>query len=289
MANLRIIYNNALDRAATLTADTTAGSLVAANMLTEQKSEVWRSTSTSATITMTWSKAESSAAVILPYCNLTSTATVRVRGYTLTTDTTAAFDTGAVQASPGPFFSNTADWGTLPLGANAFQQQTGVNKFAYGGGSYAYVWFAATYQVTKLVIDIVDTANQSGYVELARIVTGHYWTPVVNAEYGSVSIGLDETSTHERSDAGDLRTERGVMSRNLTFGLTYMTADDRDHLWRILRTNGMSKPMYVSISPQSSDVGDEQIFMIYGKLAKQSVIQYTYMNQYANTVQIEEI
>lgn len=288
MANLRIIYNNALDRTATLTADTTAGTLTVTNLLTDQKSEVWRSTSTSATITMTWNSMESIAAVVMPYCNLTSTATVRVRGYTLTTDSTPAFDTGTVLASPGPLFTNPADWGTLPLGANAWQQQTGVNKFAYGGGSYAYLYFPIT-AVTKLVIDIVDAANTAGYVELAKIVTGHYWSPAVNAEYGSVTMGFDETSTHERSDAGDLRTDRGVMTRNLTFGLSYMTTDDRDHLWRILRSNGMYRPMYVSISPESTDVGDEQIYMIYGKLAKQSAIQYQFLNQYASTVQIEEI
>lgn len=288
MANLRIIYNNALDRSATLAASTTAGSLAVTNLLTDQKSEVWRSTSTTATVTMTWNSAESIAAVVMPYCNLTSTATVRVRGYTQTTDSTAVFDTGAALASPGPMFSNAADWGVLPLGANAFQQQTGVNKFAYGGGSYAYLYFPIAY-VTKLVIDIVDVNNQSGYVELSKIVTGAYWTPAVNAEYGSVTMGFDETSTHERSDAGDLRTDRGVMTRNLTFGLTYMTTDDRDHLWRILRSNGMYRPMYVSISPESTDVGDEQIFMIYGKLAKQSSIQMQLFNQYASTVQIEEI
>ena len=48
--NVRIIYDNAADRA-TITASSTAGVLVASNMQDDRKSVVWRSTSTSATIT----------------------------------------------------------------------------------------------------------------------------------------------------------------------------------------------------------------------------------------------
>src|SRR5438874_12331165 len=104
MPNIRVIYNNAADRA-TLTADTTAGSLAVTNLLSDIKSAVWRATKTSGTITATWTKAEPIGGVILPFCNLSSEALVRVRGYANVNDTTPLFDTGNIQACP-----------SLPLG-----------------------------------------------------------------------------------------------------------------------------------------------------------------------------
>lgn len=75
---LRIVYDNAIDRS-TLSASSTAGSLASSNLLTDNKSEVWRSTGTTARLTATWSVAELIACVAMPYCNLSSTATMRVR------------------------------------------------------------------------------------------------------------------------------------------------------------------------------------------------------------------
>lgn len=56
MANLRIIYDNAADRA-TLTASTTAGALAATNLQRDEKAAIWRSTDTTATLTATWATA----------------------------------------------------------------------------------------------------------------------------------------------------------------------------------------------------------------------------------------
>jgi hypothetical protein len=276
MANLRIVYDNAANRAATLVASTTAGTLAASNMLTDIKSEVWRSTSTSATITLTWNTAEVVSAVALPFCSLTSTATIRVRCYTNTADVTPATDSGTVLAAPSSLGSST--WGTMPLG---------VNAYSYGGSAYADVWLTPA-AVKKVVIDLVDTSNALGYVEAAKIVVGQYWSPSVNTGYGA-KVGVDETTRHERSDAGDLRTDRGASYKTLTFDLGLMPATDRNQMWNIIRGNGMYKPVFVSLCPESSDTMEEQIFQIYGKMTRASGLQYQFMNQFATSLQIEEI
>ena len=82
-SQIRILNNNAADRA-TLSASTTAGSLVVANLKTDYKSDVYRSTGTTATITATWTSNETIGVVVLPFCNLTATATIRVKLYTNT-------------------------------------------------------------------------------------------------------------------------------------------------------------------------------------------------------------
>lgn len=278
MANLRIVYNNRLAENASLTASTTAGSLAASNLLTDLKSEVWRSTSTTASITVTWTNLTALSFVGLPFCNLTPTATVRVRLYSDTAGTALVLDTGAQLACPAQML-NATDFG-LPA--------AGVNNFGYGGGNYADLWFTQT-NARRLVVDIVDSSNASGYVECARLVCGAYWSPTINPTYDSIRMSMSETSKHERSDAGDLFTERGPLFKTLSFNLQWMPEADRDALWRITRGNGMTRPIYVSLAPDATNVLEEQMFQVYGKLSRQSEIQYTFMSQFASSLQIEEI
>lgn len=78
MPNLRIIADNAADRA-TLTASSTAGALVVSNLQTDKKSDVWRAGGTTARLTLAWAVAEAIAGIALPFCNLSPTDTMRVR------------------------------------------------------------------------------------------------------------------------------------------------------------------------------------------------------------------
>lgn len=275
MANLRIVYNNNVDRA-TLTATTGVGTLVASNLLTDIKSEVWRTASTTAQITLTWAKPEMSGVVALPFSSLSKTSTMRVKGYTNASDTVEVFDTGVVLACPVGV--GTWNWGTTPLG---------VNSYAYSGSAYAVAWFEQTF-VEKLVIDIVDTDNALGYIEAARIVSGAYWSPLLNADYG-VQLTMADMSKHERSDAGDLRTDRGAMYKKISLDLTLMPADDRNVIWNMSRINGMSKPIFFSLSPESADSVEEQTYQVYGKLSQQSSIRYQFANQFNTSIELEEI
>lgn len=78
MSNLRIVHDNAASRAV-LVASSTDGALVAGNLQVDDKSSVWRATGTNARLSATWAAAESIGAVALPFCNLSPTATMRVR------------------------------------------------------------------------------------------------------------------------------------------------------------------------------------------------------------------
>jgi hypothetical protein len=107
--NLRVVADNVAERA-TVAASTTAGVLAAANLLTTAKSEVWRATGTSARLGLAWAAAETFQAVALPFCNLSPTATMRVRttneqpatnllSYSQQFDNAAWSKTGALKAN----------------------------------------------------------------------------------------------------------------------------------------------------------------------------------------------
>ena len=148
MPNLRLIHDNAADRATSLAASTTAGALVAAYLQNDFKGQAHRSTGTSMSYTLTWTAGETVGAVALPATNLSASATIRVRLYSDTGGTTLIADSGTVNACPG---LNLGLWNwSLPINGNAF---------AFGGASKSAVWFSAHYFARRCVIDLVDTGK----------------------------------------------------------------------------------------------------------------------------------
>lgn len=259
MPNLRIIHDNVADRATSLTASVTAGSLTAANMLTETKSDVHRSTTTSVTYTLTWANGETVAAVALPATNLTASATIQVRLYSDTAATNLIADSGAVYACPG-LNLGLWDW-TMPLNANAF---------AFGGVSKTAVWLADHYFAKACKIDLVDTGNPAGYIDCARIVAGGYWEPAHNASYGLEANIVDESTT-TRNDAGSPVADRGPQYDTLSFSLQFMPEVDRARLMMIMRQCGVARNIFVSIFPKDASPIAEQDHMIYGHRANSGI------------------
>lgn len=274
---MRIIYNNAADRA-TITASSTAGALGAAFLKNNYKGQAWRSTGTSATLTLEWTTAETIAGVALAFTQLTSTATVRLRGYTNIADASPVFDTGNVVAAPGAALGYW-HWGGAVLG---------VNAYAYAGGAYGRAWVPTPAAVRKLVIDIIDTNNPAGYIEVGRLIAGNYWEPVVSADYGA-SVSPVDTSVQSRNGAGDQMVEAGTIHNKLTFTMSKMAPADRDRLWEILRGNGKARPIYINLFPNDPDTSLEQIYQVYGRLVTSPAMAMPSFKIAAASLDIEEI
>lgn len=280
MSNLRIIDYNAAN-IATISTSTTAGTLVAANMLTDIKSQVWRSTGTSAAITATWTAGQSIDSVILPYSNLTKDATMRVRGYANSTD---------VVGVATPLFDSTL-YCCPYTSASIFGWDTnipGVDNFGYGGAVYASAFIGAEALIKKIYIEISDTTNSSGYIEVGRIVIGNYWEPTYNSDYG-LSLNYEDRSSHNRNDGGDLMTDIQTRSKTITFSLSQFNASDREKLMKIYRSNGTSTPVYISFFPEDTDKNLEQDYQIYGKFDNLPPMALQWIDRYSVSLTIKEI
>lgn len=79
MPNLRIVSDDALARAASLTASSRAGTLVEANMLNWKKSSFWRAASTTERVTALFATSEPIQFMGFPFCNWSPTAMARWR------------------------------------------------------------------------------------------------------------------------------------------------------------------------------------------------------------------
>lgn len=260
MANIRFVFDNAAERATSLISTSTAGSLFAVNMKTDIKSDIWRTGAVgSVIITVEWTTAESIDTVVLANANFTPAASVRVRAFTLSGDVTPVVDK-TVLACQG--YNN--DW---------------------GNSAYAAVYITkGNYQ--KLTIQVTDT-TPTGYMQASKLICGAYWSPEYTAEAG-VQLGVTDRSKSERTDAGDLVTDRGTMHRTLNLDLNYMPKADRDKMYTIMRKLGTFKPMFVSVTPEDADFGSEQIFQLYGKMTKLGGLRYEMYNQFNTQLEIEE-
>lgn len=266
--NLRIIYKNLVDTA-TVTASTTAGITNAANLKVDSKSLVWRSTGSTATLTVTLSTSSTINGIVLPFTNLGPTATITVtlsNGYT----------TGAVLCAP---YSGTELWNPASI-------PTGTSTYSYGGGTYARVWFPRQTSITTVTIAI---NNIAGYIEASRLIIGEYWSPTYNTSYG-LSAQIQDLSSHQRSESGDLITNRGTIHNTMNFTLDYLNVTDRVQLISLLKNNGMYRPIFISLFPDNSeDWTKEQAHQIYGKLTQLSSITHPVMSFYSSSIDIEEV
>lgn len=273
MPNLRIVADNAVGRAASLVASSTAGALVAANLGGDMKSSVHRATGTSVTYTLTWAAAEPIGCVALPFCNLSPTATMRVRAYA-SNGTTVLYDSGAGLACPAPALR--------PRGFTAAQA---ASAYAYGGGACARHWFAQV-SAFKLVVDIVDTGNLQGYIEAACLVAGQVWSPKYNASTASLTV-VDGTEL-ARGAAGDQLADPGTLSRKMPIDLRALTAADRATFLNLVR-HSRAYPILLSVFPGHSDLALERDHTVYGRRTKDSDIAYQFAGAYSTTLEIEEI
>ena len=275
--NLRILFNNVAD-SATLTATTSATFFPTTNMQQDIKGKVWRSTSAiSNVLTLSWSTSQSINCIVLPYTNLSNSATIKVTLFSGINGTGSTLYT----SSTVPAISYS-----LPTWDISY---TGVNAYSYGGGSIARVYLPSTVaNVQSIQITLVDSTNSQGYLEVARVLAGVYWSPKFNTDFG-ITIDLIDQSTHSRAQSGNIITDIGPVYKKLSFNLNYMNASDRDYLLQIMRLNGMRKPMYVSLFPIDTDTNKEATYQVYGKLSSNPTITHPMYSIYSSSITIEEV
>lgn len=279
---MRIIYDNAIDRA-TLTPSSTAGVLAASRMQNDEKAEVWRSTGTSATITATWPTAERIGGVGFAFANLSSSSTCRVRIYELPTDTSPVFDQ-IFYLVPGPALGSFA-WGVTPLGQNSFIPGGGTSFDVRPTGA---MWVDPLPYARRMVLDVIDTYNVNGYLEVGKLFAGRYWQPEETADRGA-PLSVPDLTTQSRSDSGSLRRDRGPQYRKMSVSLSWLSPVDRERLFQIAYSNGVARSLFVSLYPENTDKVLEQAHQLWGCLVTSPQMSASNYLRYAASLDFEEI
>ena len=268
---LRIITDNAADRA-TITVANTAAGMGSDKLKTDIKGEVCRVLASSATITLIWPKLETVGAVVIPASNLGPSSTIRVRAYLDEAGTQILADSGVKWAAPGTILEN---WD--------FSQALNVNAFTDGVAPITACYLPEQVACRRVVIDITNPDNT--FIDMSRIITGGYHAPKYGASYGA-SIGVNDLTQNTRTASGDIKSDWGPRNSTLQFDLGWIDNIDRERV-RQLISRGVGKFLFISLLAEHDDPVLERDYSIYGKPSQAGSISFSSFNLHNTTFQIE--
>lgn len=221
---------------ATLVASTEVSTLPVSYLEDVQPEKKWRATGCAAeNITIDLGVATICTALSLIGHNLTSAATLRVRGAATAAGVTAApsVDTGAPGVSAWPASGKHTD--------TNWPQELSLVRWSN----------AVAYRYWRL--DIVDAANPAGYVQAGRLHIGKAFQPSFNVDQNP-SLGLVSPDAQARTPYGRTFTDpRGAASRR--FGLPLSGANHTDmtrSLFQLQRYCGLARDFTFSLDPAAT-------------------------------------
>lgn len=271
LQTLRIISDNAADRA-TIVVPNTASGMGASKLKTDYKGEVCRVLSSTATITCTWPNLETLAAVIIPASNLGPSSTIRVRAYLNSDNSSLIADSGVKYAAPGEILEN---WD--------FQTTLNVNFFADGISPIVACYLPEHVAARKVVIDITNPDNS--FIDLSRLVIGKFLAPKYNADYGQTDTLID-LSVNTRASSGDLKTDWGPKAIKKSFDLAWINDADRANVTQLMH-RGIGRWIFVSLCPENDDPVLERDKSIYGKLTQPTSMGWSKQGLHSASFEIE--
>ncbi len=163
--------------------------------------------------------------------NLSAAATVRLRLADTQGDLTADpdFDSGAVDAYPAS-------------GKPPGEVQHSLLSFA----EQSYRWWR---------IDIADSGNPDGYVQIGRVILAEAFAPSVNIDFGG-GIGIIDPSPIDEGVAGHLHPLQRPTHRVQTLPFRLQTKADLFHvrrgIYQLQLTHGASRDVFVVQNPEET-------------------------------------
>lgn len=261
MANIFLAWQNRTDEGA-LSGGSWLSALPLTNLQNRQVQKVARSNGVTAAATkfdIDLGQARSIGVIGLVVHNISVSGTVRITASDSAAFTTLYYDSGAVAAWPsGVIPTDLLEWEDDNFWLGTLSQQ------ARAGYQSPFILRLPSIQNMRYWrVEIVDTGNSDGYIQIGRLFMARGWTPNVNYSYGS-GLGFQDPTPVDTSLSGaeyfDIRSKYRVM----TFTLPYITDTEAySYALELQRLAGVSGEILVmpdggtslTTQPQRSFVG----------------------------------
>lgn len=214
---LGIGYPNLVAESTTISGGSWSTACPRANMLSRRMYEVARTVDTLTTSTrwtIDWGSATDVRGLALIGHNLSSAATIR-RKLGTTSGGAEVSDTGALPA-----------WAFTPR--------------QYSGRAHNVIVLSPAGAARYDTVEINDTTNPDGYIEIAHLFVGPIWTPTYDVSYG-LQDGFVTTDGVTRGPTGALHASQMLPLRQTTCVLEASPLAEADELHEILRTAGRTE------------------------------------------------
>ena len=146
---------------------------------------------------------------------------------------------------------------------------------------YIARYFTAPDNTTMLTITFSVSVNVS------KFIVDNYWSPKYNVPYGT-QVYYDDLTKFERTISGDLRTTLAPKAKHIQLNLDNIHPVDKLYIYKIMKTIGLPKPIFLSVYPEYSDKALEQMYSIYGRTNTAPSISYAKYQTYSSSLHIEE-
>lgn len=248
--NILLCWPNRIDEA-TLSGGSWP-TLTLANMQTPD--ELWKvcrsanalTTSTKINIDLTTSR--SIRMVALCNHNISSAATWRIKGGT-SAGASDVYDSGSQGCWAMTFDSEMLEW-------EENNWWDGIADDQYIRHPWDIVWpFDTYYNARYWTIEITDTTNPDGYVQMGRIFIGGGLQPQINPFYGLADKWVDPTGV-EVGVAGTEFFDRQTRYKQVEFELGMVELEDEKRLYEMRRRLGVAGEVYYI--PNPSDLAECQ-------------------------------
>lgn len=143
-----------------------------------------------------------------------------------------------------------------------------------------------TYSARYISVEINDTANADGYVQIGRLFVGGALQPTYNPAYG-LQDGLKDLSTVDAAESGAMWGNEKRRIRYTSFVLAYTTPEEAAYLLEMQRSLGTTgEVLYI---PYPADLGESQRWGYIGRMSELSPIDYPYPRVRSVPLKLEEI
>jgi hypothetical protein len=283
--NILLFPQNLVD-SASLTASSAVGTLPVTNLADYRPSIVWRATGCAAE----WVKADlgstqSVQALVAWNHNWSNSGTIRVRVSDMADLSSPTYDSGTISAWP-----SIVGFGQGGFGGGGFggvPVLSAFNNYRF----YRVLILPAGVSGRYVRLDMADSTNSAGYVQIGRLFVGTYYQPTLNPLMGSngLGIGWRDLGTAVRTDSGTVRFSRRGKFREMALAWDYLTEDEAltsiDDMGRII---GTSRDMFAVLYPDA-DLAKQYRTTLYAVPTVNGPANYSNFQSYAVTLTLQEI
>lgn len=284
MGNALLGYPNRIDTAA-LSGGTWSATLPRANIHSRILGKVARSAaatlaSTQFDIDLVTRKVTKIVAIVNHNCTLP--ALVRVRGSDDAAFATSIYDSGWAAVWPAVYTTLELDWeeDNWWTGQYTDEQRAGYTP------TYTLP-LATTVRARYWRVEIDNTTNAAGYVQLGRVFIGAAWQPKLNMSYGA-EIGWETKTVTQEALGGAEYFQRRTPYRVQEIKLDWMTVNEGlGNAFEIQRRAGIDAEVMWVFDPDDTIHALRRRYL--GRLQSLSKVQHPYHDVNSTAFSIKEI
>lgn len=278
-----ILHDNRIDDA-TMSASSTAGTLVPANLQDRALKKVARTTGVTAEYWQAaFASGETISTVALWNHNLTAGATIRVRLSNNSDMSSPVYDT--------TFDAWASCYGVDEIGLDLCGLDgTPILSALNDYKPYRVIRLGSSYEALYLRLDVVDTDNTDGYLQAGRLIAGIGWQPDRNFSFGWGLDWIDPSGVTETDDGGmwfDRRDKYRVLDLPFKFAAEADALGVFNDLKRIV---GHSRDILVMPFPDGK-AQDQYRTTVYGVPVRGGVapLREERHNKFTTSIKIREL